>query len=218
MTWRTGVVRDFREVSALNLGGNSYKRLADRVLGGCVHHLLFDLALVGRPGEEAKLVALALAGLLKLEVINGVATVLRREFREKLVVVSRLTRLGYHDLRVVVRQLVHNVLELLAQFERLEGLQALGVDLDSGRLAVASAIPRRVVHSQGTYHDEVMVVRLSAQHNECMLVCVARLRKELRNGARGQCSDCRARSAALDCTTDLLAKLPRPRPAASWVT
>lgn len=68
------------------------------------------------------------------DIVDGVAALSGREVLEKLVVVVRLRLLGNDNFGVVRRELKDDVLDFLAELERLERLEALWRDLDARRL------------------------------------------------------------------------------------
>ena len=150
------VVGNLAEVRRLDFAGDTDKLLAQRVLGRGVQHLLLDLGgvrgpvdsrsefrkfaffnthkLQYAPGNEANLVSLALARLLVLEVEHGVAAVRFRQRCDELLVVALLHQVLDDDGRVVVGELVDDVLVLFAQLQLLERLHALVIDADSAGL------------------------------------------------------------------------------------
>lgn len=131
---KNSVVCDLAEIGTLDLGGNTDECLADSLLGRGIKHLLFDLRVIRRPRHEDNFVARTLIALLVFEVVHGITALGRRELRNKVVKVSRLAGLGYNDLGVVWGESEDDELHLPTQLQRLELLEALLVDTNSGRL------------------------------------------------------------------------------------
>lgn len=96
---------------------------------------MLDLGIIGRPGEEADLVPLALVTLLVLEIVDGVTALGRWKLGNEVVVRGRGGGLCDDDLGVVLVEGVDDVLDLLAKLELLELSQALLRDCDTGRLS-----------------------------------------------------------------------------------
>lgn len=131
---KDSVVRNLAEVGTLDFGGNTDKCLADSLLGRGIEHLLLDLGVIRRPRHENNFVARTLIALLVFEVVHRIAALGRGELRNEVVKIGRLAGLGYNDLGVVGGESEDDELHLLTQFQRLELLEALLVDTNSGRL------------------------------------------------------------------------------------
>lgn len=86
------------------------------------------------PRKEADLVSLALIALLVLEIVNCIATFSRWQLSKEVIVVAGLACLSHNNLSVVRRESVNDVLDLLAQLQRLKLLQAFLTDLYTRRL------------------------------------------------------------------------------------
>lgn len=121
---QNGLVGNLREVSALDVGGDTVQGSSQSVLGRGVHHLGSDRSGVGRPGEENNLVSLTFTSTnLVLKVVDGVLAVVLRQLLQESVVVRLGRGLLNNDLGLRVVQLVDDELVLLAQLQVVEGLQ-----------------------------------------------------------------------------------------------
>lgn len=127
-------VADFGKVGALDFCRDTNEGLSQGIFGSSVDHLLLDLGIVGRPGEETDLVSLAGPLFLKLKVVDGVSAFSWRQLGDKVVVRGRGRGVLHHDLGVGIVESVDNVLDLLSQLELLELRQTLSRDSDTGRL------------------------------------------------------------------------------------
>lgn len=147
-----GLVRNFAQVRALDLGGNTHKSLTQSLLRRRVEHFLLHLGFVRRPCEEANLVALTLITLLKLKVVDGIAAFRRWKLSKEIIVVGRVTRLGHNNLSIVWRKRVDDVLGLSAQLQRLKLLKTLLAYFYTRRLPHA----RKFIHpTSTTYHIRI---------------------------------------------------------------
>ena len=98
------------------------------------HGPYLDRRRVGRPGNEDNLVALALA-LVEFKVVHAPAAIRLGQRIQEVVVVRALAGRVDDDLRLGIVQLVHNILELLAQFELAKRLQAAVVHFDPAHVS-----------------------------------------------------------------------------------
>lgn len=83
------------------------------------------------PMDEADLVPLAGALLLVLEIVHGPPTLCLGQIGNKLVIVLARRLLLDDDLRQVLRDIVDDVLLLLAELKLLERIQTFRVDGDA---------------------------------------------------------------------------------------
>lgn len=130
---KNGLVSNLREVSTLDLGGDTSKGSSKRVLGRSVDHLASHGGGIRRPGEEDKLGSLTLTvGDLVLKVVDGVSAVVLGELGEELVVSSTGSLLVDNNLSLGVVDLVDDIGGLLAELELVEGCEGRIVNGNTG--------------------------------------------------------------------------------------
>lgn len=89
---QNGIVRDFRKVSTLDIGGDTVQSSSQGILGGGVNHLGSDWSGIWRPGEEDDLGSFTLVTIdFVFEIVDGVKTVVFWQFFQK-GVVRRIVR------------------------------------------------------------------------------------------------------------------------------
>jgi len=118
-------------IGTLYFGTNSIQRAPERISGGGVHHLGFDLSTVWRPGEEDELGSLALALLLVFEVVNGPAALELRKILEERLVVVICPRLFNDDTLEIVREPENQVACLATLLQAVVGGKHVGRDGDA---------------------------------------------------------------------------------------
>lgn len=134
-----GVVAHFGEVGALDLGGDADERFSEGIFGRGEDHLGLDLGIIRRPREEADLVSLARIALFVFKVVDGVSTFGGGELGEEVVVRGRGRGVLNDDFGVLVVETEDDVLQLFAELELLELVQALLGDFDTGGLMTSVA-------------------------------------------------------------------------------